>query len=310
MLSYLFRRLLYAAATLWALSVVTFLLGLLAPAGPVEVLLGQHADAARIAALKRQFGLDQPAHVQYGRWLLSALRGDFGLSFRDRQPVGRTLRERYPVTLRLGLMAGVLAACIGGALGLLAALHAGRWQDRAATTLALAGVSVPAFVLLPLLIYTFALWLRWFPVTYERLAWHLVLPALALAGRPAALLARVTRAAFVEALEQDYTRTARAKGLSWASTVIWHAGKNAALPILTVLGTSVGYLLGGSFVVETLYGVPGIGEMSVASIPARDYPVIQAVTLLGAAVFVVVNLGVDLLYGLLDPRVRVAGPAG
>ncbi len=203
-------------------------------------------------------------------------------------------------------MAGFFASVVGMTLGLLAALRPGSWLDRTATSVALAGVSIPAFVVLPLLVLLFSLRLKWFPVTYEGQWWHLLLPAVALGTRPAALVARITRASFVDALSQDYIRTARAKGLGWGQTVLKHAGKNALIPVLTVLGTGVGYMLGGSFVVETLFGVPGIGEISVSSIPARDYPMIQAVTLLAAAVFILVNLLVDLLYGFLDPRLRVA----
>jgi peptide/nickel transport system permease protein len=306
MIRFLFHRLVLAVVTLWALSAITFLLGALAPGGPAEVKLGQHANPALVAQFKREHGLDQPLYVQYGRWLGSFLRGDFGISYKDDQPVGPTLKERYPITARLAGMAGVFAVLAGLPLGLAAALRPGAWIDRLATTLALAGISVPAFVILPLLVLLFSLRLRWFPVTYNYEWWHLLLPAVALGTRPAALVARMTRASFLEALGQDYVRTARAKGLGWARTVVRHAGKNALIPILTVLGTSVGYMLGGSFVVETIFGIPGIGAISVESIPARDYPMIQAVTLLGAAVFISVNLLVDILYGFLDPRLRVA----
>ena len=306
MIRFLLHRAALAVVTLWLLSVVTFLMGAMAPGGPVEVLLGQHANPQAAAQLRREFGLDQPLHVRYGRWLADSLRGDFGKSFRDRQPVGRTLKERYPITARLALMAGACSLLVGVPLGLLAALRPGSWLDRLATTVALAGVSIPAFVVLPLLVLLFSLRLRWFPVTYEGQWWHLVLPAIALGTRPAALTARMTRASFLETLGQDYVRTARAKGLSWVRTVVRHAGKNAALPILTVLGTSVGYMLGGSFVVETLFGIPGIGHLSIDAISQRDYPMLQAVVLLAAAVFILVNLVVDLLYGALDPRLRVA----
>jgi peptide/nickel transport system permease protein len=306
-LRFLFQRVALALVTLWLLSVVTFALGAMAPGGPVEVLLGQHADPAAAAQLRKDFGLDQPLYVQYARWVSGFVRGDFGTSYRDRQPVRRTLQERYPITARLALMGGFFALCVGVPLGLVAAIRAGTWVDRVATTTALAGVSIPAFVLLPLLVLFFSLRLRWFPVTYEGEWWHLVLPAVALGARPAALVARMTRASFLESLGQDYVRTARAKGAGWVRTVVAHAGKNALIPILTVLGTSVGYMLGGSFVVETVFGIPGVGGMSVTSISERDYPVIQAVTLLAAAVFIGVNLLVDLLYGLLDPRLRAAG---
>jgi peptide/nickel transport system permease protein len=306
-LRFLLQRAALALVTLWLLSVVTFALGAMAPGGPVEVLLGQHADPAAAAQLRKDFGLDQPLYVQYGRWVSGFVRGDFGTSYRDRQPVRRTLQERYPITARLALMGGFFALCAGVPLGLVAAVRAGTWIDRVATTTALAGVSIPAFVLLPLLVLLFSLRLRWFPVTYEGEWWHLILPAVALGARPAALVARMTRASFLESLGQDYVRTARAKGAGWVRTVVAHAGKNALIPILTVLGTSVGYMLGGSFVVETVFGIPGVGGMSVTSISERDYPVIQAVTLLAAAVFIGVNLLVDLLYGLLDPRLRAAG---
>jgi peptide/nickel transport system permease protein len=303
---FLLQRVALAVVTLWLLSMVTFALGALAPGGPVEVMLGQHAAPAAAAALKHEFGLDRPLPVQYATWIGRFVRGDLGVSYRDRQPIAPTLAERYPVTAHLALLAGLFAIVIGLPLGLVAALRAGSWIDRVATTVALAGVSIPAFVALPLLVLLFSLRLHWFPVTYEREWWHLLLPAAALGVRPAALVARMTRASFMEALSQDYVRTARAKGLAWGRTVVRHAGKNALIPILTVLGTSVGYMLGGSFVVESIFAVPGVGEISVSSIPARDYPMIQAVTLLAAAVFMAVNLLVDVLYGFLDPRLRAA----
>jgi peptide/nickel transport system permease protein len=309
LIRFLLQRLLLAVVTLWLLSVITFGLGAAAPGGPVEVLLGQHANPEQIAALKHEFGLDQPLYRQYGRWVSNFVRGDFGVSYRDRQPVAPTLAQRYPVTARLALMAGVFATLVGVPLGLAAAVKQGTWVDRLCTSIALTGVSVPAFVVLPLLVLIFALRLKWSPVTYEGELRHLILPAIALGSRPSALIARMTRASFLEALGQDYVRTARAKGLDWVRTVVSHAGKNALIPILTVIGTSVGYMLGGSFVVETIFGIPGIGEMSVAAIPARDYPTIQAVTLLAAAVFIAVNLLVDILYGFLDPRLRAASAA-
>lgn len=305
-LAFLVRRLLWAVLTLWVLSVVTFLLCSLAPGGPVEVLLGQHANPIAANALRHQLGLDLPIWVQYVKWIGGCLHGDFGVSFIHNFKVARVLSTRYPVTATLALYAAVFAVVVGVPLGLIASLKPGSWVDRVATTVALAGVSVPAFVVLPLLVLFFGLQLRWFPVTYEGEWWHLILPAIALGSRPAALVARMTRASFLEALSQDYVRTARAKGLDWRATLIRHAGKNAIIPVLTVLGTSVGYMLGGSLVVETLFAIPGVGGMSITSISERDYPVIQAITLLAAAVFIGINLLVDLLYGLFDPRLRTA----
>lgn len=306
-LRFLAGRVVQAVLTLWALSLVTFVLGALAKSSPVEQKLGQHADPALIAETRHLYGLDRPIPERYARWLWAFLHGDLGLSYRyEGQPVGPMLAKRYPLTLRLGSMAAGFAVLAGIPLGLIAALRHGTWIDRLATTVALGGVSVPSFVLLPLLVLLLAVRWRVFPVTYEREWWHLILPALALGTRPAALVARMTRASFLEALGQDYVRSARAKGLGWAGTVVRHAGKNALVPILTVFGTSVGYLLGGSFVVETIFAVPGIGGFTISSISDRDYPLIQAVTLLAAAVFIGVNLLVDLLYGLLDPRLRSA----
>lgn len=307
MLAFLLRRIAWAVATLWLLSLITFLMGALAPGGPAEVVLGQHANPKLIAEFNQARGLDRPLHVQYGRWLAGVVRGDLGVSFRDNQPIVRTLSVRYPITARLALMAGAFALLMGIPLGLAAALRPESWVDRLATSISLTGVSIPSFVLLPLLVLFFSLQLGWFPVTYNDQWWHLLLPAIALGARPSAMVARMTRASFLEALAQDYVRTARAKGLGWAPTVLRHAGKNAVIPILTVFGAGVGYLLGGSFVVETIFGVPGIGAISVDAIPARDYPMIQAVALLAAAVFITVNLLVDLLYGLIDPRLRTAG---
>jgi peptide/nickel transport system permease protein/oligopeptide transport system permease protein len=306
MIRFLLHRAALAIVTLWALSVVTFLMGALAPGGPVEIMLGQHASPDEAARLKREFGLDRPLPVRYADWIADAMRGDFGVSYRDRHPVAATLAERYPITVRLGLMAAAFALVAGVPLGLAAALRPGSWLDRLATTVVLTGVSVPAFVVLPLLVLLFALRLRWFPVTYDGQWWHLILPAVALGVRPAALVARMTRASLLEALSQDYVRTARAKGVSWLRTVLRHAGKNAVIPVLTVFATSTGYMLGGSFVVETIFGVPGVGGISVTAINERDYPMIQAVVLLAAAVFIGINLLVDIVYGFIDPRLRVA----
>lgn len=305
MTRFLASRLLLALATLLALSLITFLLGALAPGDPVRLKLGERANPEQVQEVRRRWGLDRPLPERYLRWLGGLLRGDLGISYRDSEPVSRTLVQRYPVTAQLAGMAALFALAAGVPLGLTAAARQGTWVDRLATLTALTGVSIPSFVLLPLLVLFFSLRLRWFPVTYEREWWHLVLPALALGARPAALLARMTRTAFVDALSQDYVRTARAKGLSWMQTLLRHAAKNAVIPVLTVFGTSVGYLLGGSFVVETLFGIPGVGEISISSVSNRDYPMIQAVTMLAAAVFISVNLVVDLLYGLLDPRLRV-----
>ena len=292
--------------TLWLLTSVTFLLGHLAPGSPVDIILGQHSAPETRRQLEREYGLDQPLPRQYWRYLSGVARGDFGESFRYRRPVRAVIRERYPETLKLAVTAMVLAVLLGAPLGLLAAVKQHGWADRLAVGTALIGVSLPTFVIGPLLILIFAQWLGWVPVAYGGRWAELLLPALTLGARPAALIARLTRASFVDALRQDYVRTARAKGAGAARALLAHAGRNALLPVLTVIGTSFGYLLSGSFVVETIFAVQGLGFISIASIGFRDYPVIQAVTLLAAAVFIAVNLLVDLAYGILDPRLRVA----
>lgn len=309
MIRFLAQRLAFAVVTLLLLSIITFTLGALAPGGPAEVKLGQRATREAIAAFNRQNGLDRPLPERYARWMSGFIKGDWGVSLLRDEPIAETLRERYPLTGILALMAGSLAVLVGVPFGFMASLKPGAWLDRFATTTVLTGVSVPSFVILPLLVLFLSLRMHWFPATYEREWWHLFLPAVALAARPAALIARMTRASFLETLGQDYVRTARAKGVSWMGTLVRHAGRNALIPVLTVLGTSVGYMLGGSFVVETIFGVPGIGEISVKSIAERDYPMIQAVVLLAATLFILVNLLVDLLYGLIDPRLRAGSRA-
>lgn len=306
MASFILHRLALLVPSLLLLSFVTFMLGLLAPGDPVEILLGQHADPAARERLQRELGLDRPPLVQYGSYLAGVVRGDLGVSYYDRRPVSETLARGFPATLQLGLAAIGLAVLIGMPLGTLAAARQGSPIDRLATGLAVVGVSVPAFVIGPLLITIFALRLGWLPVAEWRTPADVLLPALTLATRPAAMIARVTRASLVEALRQDYVRTALAKGLSRARVLLLHALKNAFLPTLTVIGTAAGYLMGGSFVVETIFRVPGIGALSIEAIQRRDYPVIQGATLLLATAFVLIHLLVDLAYGFLDPRVRAA----
>lgn len=303
MIRFALRRLAFAVPTLLAISAITFFMGLLAPGDPVEIVLGQHADPAAKARVRHELGLDRHPLVQYGAFLAGAVRGDLGISYVTRRPVTEILLDGIPNTAMLALTAMAIAVVVGVLLGVLAAVNQGSWVDRLCTVVALAGVSVPTFVLGPLLILVFALKLGWLPVAGWGGPQYVILPALVLAGRPAAMIARLTRAQMVEVLRQDYIRTARAKGLTERQVIIRHALRNALLPVVTVAGTSLGYLLSGSFVVESIFTVPGIGAASVESIFRRDYPVIQGTTLVMAAGFVIVNLAVDLLYARLDPRV-------
>jgi ABC-type dipeptide/oligopeptide/nickel transport system permease component len=257
-----------------------------------------------VARLRHEYGLDRPPLEQFVRFLLGAVRADFGISYYDQSPVSQTLEDRVPTTLALGAVATLFAVAAGVPLGLLAAIRRDTWVDRATMSLSLVGLSVPGFVIGPLLIWLFASQLGWLPVARWGQPVDYLLPAITLACRPTALIARIMRASMLEVLGQDYVRTALAKGLARGRVLLLHAFKNAVIPTLTVIGTASGYMLGGSFVVETIFAVPGIGSRSITAIQQRDYPMIQATTLLLAAIFVTINLVVDLLYGLLDPRIR------
>ena len=303
--AYGLKRLALAVPTLLAVSFVTFFLGYLAPGSPIDLLVGQHADPAIRRQLEHEYGLDRPAMVQYADFLWGAVRGDLGHSFANGgRSVTDLIAQQFPTTAFLALLAICTAALLGLPAGVLAALQHNRLPDRAVMTQVLVLVSLPPFVLAPILMLCFSLWLGWLPTSGWEGPAYWVLPTVVLAARPGAVLARQMRSSMLEVLRQDYIRTASAKGLTGTQVILRHALKNALLPVLTVLGNSFGYLLTGSFIVETLFSIPGIGYESVHSILARDYPVIQGVALLVASVFVAVNLLVDLLYVAVDPRVR------
>lgn len=323
MFTYIRNRLLLAIPTLLAVSFITFFLGYLSPGSPIDIMLGQHSDPARVKQLEHEYGLDRPPLVQYGSFVWGAVtRGDLGRSFGTGQrPVTQIIAEQFPNTAFLACMAMLTAVAFGIPAGVLAALKHNRLLDRATMGFVLLMVSVPAFVLAPLLMLYFSLRLGWLPssgwegeevsllgfrliVPYWQ---YLLMPMVVLASRPAALLARFMRSSMLETIRQDYVRTARAKGLSPGRILAKHAFRNAFLPVLTILGNTFGYMLTGSFVIESIFTIPGIGYQSVQSILSRDYPVIQGVALLVAAIFITVNLIVDILYGVLDPRVRYEG---
>lgn len=306
MAGFLGKRIALAIPTLIAVSFLVFLAARLAPSGPVEIKLGDKATPDAVARLKHEYGLDRPLLTQYGDYLRGIVtRGDFGKSFaRGDQPVAEMIRTDFPVTRDLAIAALLFAMLLGLPVGIVAALYHNSWFDRIAMSLVVVAVSIPGMVLGPLMMLVFAVRLRWLPVSGWESPVSMILPTITLGARSAALIARFMRASLLETLRQDYIRTALAKGLSRGQTVWRHALKNAFLPVLTVLGTSFGALLTGSFVVETIFQVPGIGFESINSITRRDYPVIQAMALLVAVVFVLVNLAVDVLYGFVDPRIR------
>ena len=304
MIRFVAGRLLAVVPTLFVVALVTFLMGYLSPSDPVEIIMGERARPEAMARVRAEYGLDKPPWVQFGRFVWGAVHGDLGRSFLGGRPVNRISGECCLPTGGLAVIAMLLAIGAGIPLGVLAALKHNTAVDRGAMAGALAGVVLPNFVIAPFLILLFALKLRWVPVSGWETPANVVLPAVLLSLRPLAIIARMTRSSMLEVLRQDYIRAAYARGLSWPTVVLKHGLRNAILPVLTVIGTSAGYLLTGSFVVETIFGVPGIGKQAIDSIFRRDYPVIQATTLLAAATFLAVNLAVDLLYGLADPRIR------
>ncbi len=313
--SYLLQRLLVTLPTLFGVSVLVFLTLHLTPGDPAQVILGPKATAAALTDLRRDLGLDQPVYIQYGRWIAGVVSGDWGRSIQLKTAVLPLVWTHFRATLILAVASMLLAASSGIFLGVVSAVRAGRPLDRAAIVTTLVGYSLPAFFLGLLLQLAFGLQLGWLPVTgmyqpegggLRDLLAHLVLPAVTLAAGIGALIARMTRATMLEVLSQDYVRTAHAKGLRRAVVVSRHALRNAFIPILTILGLQVGYVLGGAVLVEEVFGWPGIGTLAVNAILARDFPLVQGVTLLVALTYVVSNLLTDLLYTLVDPRISYA----
>lgn len=307
MVRFLLTRILLAIVTVWAVCTITFFVASLAPGDPVALAAGQHSDPATLARVRHELGLDLPLGIRYLHYLRDTAHGNLGTTFQDHLPVRDVIAREIPVTAQLATAAILTALVIGVIVGILASLKPNSFGDRLLTTSLLAGVSVPNFVLGPILIILVPKLGLDIPTTGWGDPANFILPTLVLAARPAALIGRMTRSSMIETLAQDYIRTARAKGLGPARILFRHALKNALLPVLTTAGVSFGYLLSGSFVVETVFRAPGVGFDSIQSLTARDYPLIQGTTLVFATMFVLVNLVVDLLYTFLDPRVRVAG---
>src|SRR2546427_7251266 len=313
---YLVVRLYSMALTLAGLTVLVFLMLHLIPGTVVEQLIGADAVASpeMVAQLKRFFGLDQPWYVQYGRWLGQLLHGDLGLSWRTGKPVVRLIWERLPVTLELTGLAVAFALAAGITAGLVSALRPERAADQVTRLSVLVGLSIPVFWQGTMLILFFSLYLRWMPPVVwvdfladpRRNLTIMLLPTICLGTASAANIARTTRSSMLDVLRSDYVRTALAKELSDRVIVLKHALKNALIPIVTVAGLQVGYLLGGSVVVEEVFTLPGVGRLVLWSIYQRDYPVTQSTILFVAVLFMAINLAVDILYRYLDPRIRYA----
>ena len=309
MLSFLLSRLLSALLVVIGVVCLVFLLIHLVPGDPVEIMLGESAQAADRAALRAALGLDQPLLLQLGNYFEGLLRFDLGSSLHSRRPIADILLERLPATLELAAVSLLFALLIALPLGVMAATRRDSAADYGAMGFSLLGMSIPNFWLGPLLILVFSLWLGWTPVSGREGGASFILPALTLGTSLAAVLARMVRSSLLEVLGEDYVRTARAKGLPERSVIWGHALRNAWLPVITLLGLQLGALLGGAVITETVFSWPGIGSLLVESIQQRDYPVVQACVLMISLAYVLVNTLTDLLYGWLDPRIRL-GTAG
>jgi ABC-type dipeptide/oligopeptide/nickel transport system permease component len=306
---YVLRRLVGLLGLLLGISLITFGLTVLAPGDPAYAVLaleqpGSPPTDAAVELMRTRLGLDQPPPQRYLHWLVDAVRGDLGMSYRSRQPVATEIARRLPATFALAGASLSLAVLIGLPLGILAATRSGSHWDSASRLLTLLGATTPTYVLSLLLVLVFAAQLQVLPAFGSGTAAHLVLPAVALSAGPLAQIARLTRASLLEVRRQDYLRTAAAKGVSPLRVTLVHASRVAAVPVLTVAGLTAGQLLGGAVIVETIFSWNGIGKYAVDAVFLRDYPALQGVVLYAAAAVALVNLAVDLAYPLLDPRLR------
>ncbi len=303
MIRFLLRRLALVVPTLLGVLVVSFLLLYVAPGDPVQAMVGERADSATIVRLRKELRLDRPLPVQFGHYAGRLLQGDLGNSYITRRPILRELLQRFPYTLRLALAAMVLAATLGILVGVVGAWRPGTWWDRVLTLGAYLGVSFPVYWVGLVLILVFAVTLRWLPPSGSWGLVYLVLPAVTLGMRSIAVIARMTRAALQEALQSDFIRTARAKGLGETRVVLHHGLRNALLPVITVLGLDFGSYLTGSILTETIFSWPGVGRYVLNAIEKRDLPAVQGAILFLSVLFVLVNLLTDLAYAKADPRV-------
>lgn len=316
MFAYALNRILQAIPVLLGVSIVTFVLVRLVPGDPVTAMLGTQYNEEQATALRTKYGLDRPLPVQYLVWLGHVMRGDLGDSVFTGQPVTQAIAERLPVTLELAAIGIAFAVLMGVPLGVISAIRSNRLIDHAARIFGLLGISMPGFWLGTVLILVVSLKLGWLPSGgFKRLTLdpvanvrYMLLPGLALGTAVAAVVMRTARSSMLEVVQQDYVRTARAKGLRERVVISRHALRNALVPVVTIIGLQAGYMLGGSVVVEQVFSLPGLGRLALQAITSRDYALLQGTILFVAATFVFVNLAVDLLYAWLDPRIALGGP--
>jgi ABC-type dipeptide/oligopeptide/nickel transport system permease component len=306
MARHLLHRFLLALPALWLVVTMVFLLIHIVPGDPVEQMLGEGAAPGQAEQLRRTLGLDQPLLTQYRHYLAQVFHGDLGQSFKFQAPVRRIILERYPATLELAFLALLVCALMAIPAGVIAADRRGSTIDRSIGVFSLVGLAIPNFALGPLLITLFSIKLGWLPVSGRGSALNFILPAATLGAALAAILTRMVRGAMLEELSSDYVRTARAKGLTTRAVLVRHALRNALIPIITIIGLQFGTLLAGTIVTETIFSWPGIGRLTVMAISSRDYPLLQGCILVIAFSYVLVNLLTDVIYSLIDPRVRLS----
>jgi glutathione transport system permease protein len=304
MLQYIAKRLFGLIPTLFIVGVLVFMFVHLLPGDPARLAAGPDATPETVVLVRRDLGLDKPLPEQFARFATGAVRGDFGRSLRTKRLVRDEIAARFMPTFWLTVSSMAWSVVFGMTIGILSAVWRNRWPDRLGMTLAVSGISFPAFALGMVLMQIFAVQLNWLPTIGAETWRHYVLPSLTLGAAVAAIMARFTRSSFVDILGDDYIRTARAKGLSETTVVFKHGLRNALIPVVTMMGLQFGFLLGGSIVVEVVFNWPGLGRLLVDAVDMRDYPVIQALVLLFSLEFILINLVVDVLYGLINPTIR------
>lgn len=304
MLNYFIKRLLGLIPTLLIVAVLVFGFVHLLPGDLARLAAGPEADASVVALVRHDLGLDQPLPTQFWRFLTHAVRGDFGTSMVSKRPVSSEISSRFMPTLWLTVTSMVWSVIFGMSLGILSAVWRNRWPDRLGMTLAVSGISFPAFALGMLLMQIFSVQLGWLPTVGADSLRHYILPSITLGAAVASIMACFTRASFIEVMQEDYMRTARAKGVRESLVVVKHGLRNAMIPVVTMMGLQFGFLLGGSIVVEAVFNWPGLGRLLVDSVTLRDYPVIQAEVLLFSLEFILINLMVDMLYAAINPSIR------
>ena len=312
MFPFIAKRVVATIPVMGVVALFVFLMLRLSPGDPAAVIAGDYASPADIVRIRAQLGLDEPIIVQLGTWFWTLAQGDLGISIFTNLPVTKLIGQRLEPTAMLALTTIIFAVMVAVPMGVLAAWKAGTWIDRAIMIFAVAGFSIPVFVLGYMLIYEFSLALKWFPVQGYKSPFddpvqflrHITLPTVTLSVIYIALIARITRASVLDVLEEDYIRTARAKGQTERKVLISHALKNAAVPIVTVIGLGVALLIGGVVITESVYNIPGLGRLVVDAILKRDYPIIQGLILMFSFVYILVNLAIDIIYTMIDPRIR------